>query len=153
MKTPYYLIFLSPIILSACASIGDQGTLAELRDVQITLEDEKIVGGIEKAMQSYQQFLEETPESAMTPEAIRRLADLKMEHESNKIDAAIEKDLSKPLVVAEKSPVKKSNKKSKASSSINAGAGTKDESDAAFEKRATKSQKIESSVKRYSAIS
>lgn len=147
MKTPYYLIFLSPVILSACASIGDQGTLAELRDVQITLEDEKIVGGIEKAMQSYQQFLEETPESAMTPEAIRRLADLKMEHESNKLDASIEKELSKPLVVAEKSPAKKADKKTKVGSSSKVPPGSKDESDAAFEKRATKSQKIESSVK------
>jgi len=32
-------------------------------------------------MESYQKFLEETPESAMTPEALRRLADLKVEKE------------------------------------------------------------------------
>ena len=32
-------------------------------------------------MQSYQRFLEETPETQRTPEAMRRLADLKIEKE------------------------------------------------------------------------
>ncbi len=32
-------------------------------------------------MLSYQRFLEETPDSALTPEATRRLADLKIEKE------------------------------------------------------------------------
>ena len=32
-------------------------------------------------MESYRRFLEETPESALTPEAMRRLADLKIERE------------------------------------------------------------------------
>ena len=32
-------------------------------------------------MEGYQRFLEETPESALTPAAMRRLADLKIERE------------------------------------------------------------------------
>ena len=43
---------------------------------EVTVED-----GLDKAMQSYRRFLDETPEGAMTPEAMRRLADLKLEKE------------------------------------------------------------------------
>ena len=35
--------------------------------------------GLEQAMQGYRRFLEETPETEMTPEAMRRLADLQIE--------------------------------------------------------------------------
>ena len=59
----------------------EKGTIGELKHVKLDLKDQKIEGGIEKAMQSYQKFLDETPETAMTPEAIRRLADLKLEKE------------------------------------------------------------------------
>src|SRR5688572_905939 len=41
----------------------------------------KVEDGLDKAMQSYRRFLDETPEGAMTPEAMRRLADLKLEKE------------------------------------------------------------------------
>ena len=41
----------------------------------------KVEGGLDTAMQSYQRFLEETPETQRTPEAMRRLADLKIEKE------------------------------------------------------------------------
>jgi len=44
-------------------------------------KEEKIEGGLEKAMLGYQRFLEDTPDSALTPEAIRRLADLKIQKE------------------------------------------------------------------------
>lgn len=69
------------VLLASCASISEKGTIAELRRVDLDLEDKKIEGGIEKAMEGYRTFLEKTPESAMTPEAIRRLADLKIEKE------------------------------------------------------------------------
>jgi tetratricopeptide (TPR) repeat protein len=68
------------LALAACVS-GGQGTLASLKDVKPDVKEEKIEGSLEKALQSYQRFLEETPETAMTPEAIRRLADLKIEKE------------------------------------------------------------------------
>ena len=69
------------VLLASCAAMSEKGTIAQLRRVELDLEDKKIEGGIEKAMEGYQKFLEETPESAMTPEAIRRLADLKIEKE------------------------------------------------------------------------
>lgn len=65
--------------LGGCATGNKEGTLASLQDVKIEIKEEKIEGSLEKALASYQRFLEETPETAMTPEAIRRLADLKIE--------------------------------------------------------------------------
>ena len=70
-----------PALLTSCANISERDTLASLRDVNIELKEEKIEGSLDKAMESYRRFLEETPESALTPEALRRLADLKVEKE------------------------------------------------------------------------
>ncbi|MGB5729262.1 MAG: tetratricopeptide repeat protein, partial [Thiogranum sp.] len=74
-------ILLLQIVLIACQTTGDKDTIAGLRHVQIEIKEEKIEGGIDKAMLSYQRFLEETPGSALAPEAMRRLADLKIEKE------------------------------------------------------------------------
>src|SRR3972149_9789926 len=73
----------APLMLAACASVSDRdrNTIAMLRNVQTEIKEEKIEGGLEKAMLSYQRFLEDTPDSALTPEAIRRLADLKIQKE------------------------------------------------------------------------
>src|SRR4030065_1745185 len=71
------------LMLAACASVSARNgnTIATLRGVQIEIKEEKIEGGLEKAMLSYQRFLEGTPDSAFTPDASRRLADLKIEKE------------------------------------------------------------------------
>jgi tetratricopeptide (TPR) repeat protein len=71
------------VILAACASpTGDTtGSIGELRHASADLTDVKIDGGTDLAIQSYRQFLERTPEGGMTPEAIRRLADLKIQKE------------------------------------------------------------------------
>ncbi len=74
-------ILLLQIVLIACQSTGDKDTIAGLRHKQIEIKEENIEGGIDKAMLGYQRFLEETPGSAMAPEAMRRLADLKIEKE------------------------------------------------------------------------
>ncbi|MCW8858361.1 MAG: tetratricopeptide repeat protein [Deltaproteobacteria bacterium] len=74
-------IFALPLILAACSSVDNRGTIGQLRNRQIVISNAEIAGGLEKAMESYQRFLEETPGSAMAPEAIRRLADLKVEKE------------------------------------------------------------------------
>src|SRR5499425_2796626 len=55
------------------------GTLAELRNVRPDEQDVKVEQGLDQAMQQYRRFLEEAPETAMTPEAMRRLADLQIE--------------------------------------------------------------------------
>src|SRR6266481_1498843 len=58
---------------------GTAGTLAELRNVRPDMQEVKIEQGLDQAMQQYRRFLEEAPETAMTPEAMRRLADLQLE--------------------------------------------------------------------------
>ena len=90
MKGLRLSILLLSLILTACQSFGDKGTIASLRHVQIDIKEEKIDGGLDKAMRGYQRFLEETPQSDLTPEAIRRLADLKIEKEYGTLTEEIE---------------------------------------------------------------
>jgi tetratricopeptide (TPR) repeat protein len=82
-----------PLLLAACQSTGGKDTIAALRTVQIEIKEENIEGGLEKAMEGYRHFLEETKDSALSPEAIRRLADLKVEREYGRLsgDAAAER--------------------------------------------------------------
>src|SRR5512143_1354145 len=72
-----------PLLLCTCQSVGGgKDTIATLRNGQSEIKEQKIEGGLEKAMEGYRRFLEETPESStLKPEAIRRLADLKIEQE------------------------------------------------------------------------
>lgn len=81
MKLHRMTLLAAAVLLASCAAPQDRGTIAQLRSIKLDLTDERIEGGIEKAMAGYQKFLEESPDSAMTPEAIRRLADLKIEKE------------------------------------------------------------------------
>ena len=72
----------APALIAGCAAHRDKaptGTLADLRDVHPDVQEAKVEQGLEEAMQRYRRFLEETPETAMTPEAMRRLADLRLE--------------------------------------------------------------------------
>src|SRR5215471_9716484 len=71
-------------LMAGCAArpnkpVATGGTLAELRNVRPDVQEVKVEQGLEQAMQNYRRFLEETPETAMTPEAMRRLADLQLE--------------------------------------------------------------------------
>jgi tetratricopeptide (TPR) repeat protein len=73
---------LLPALLTACGAHRDQSvqpTLAQLRDVSPDLQEVEVTQGVDHAVQGYRRFLEETPEAAMTPEAMRRLADLELE--------------------------------------------------------------------------
>ncbi len=81
MNLSRFLLFVMPMILVACKS-GDMETIGRLHSMKIEIKEERLEGGIEKAMESYERFLKETPESSsLKPEAIRRLADLKIEKE------------------------------------------------------------------------
>lgn len=139
---------LLPAWLASCALSSERDTLADLRDVRIEIKEERIDGGIEKAIQSYRRFLEETPESRLTPEAIRRLADLKIQKEYGAAEGAVKpespstKKLDKPkgFDAAASQPRAKPGRPEKP-----AGRG-KSESDSAFEKRATTGQKIPSAA-------
>jgi cellulose synthase operon protein C len=74
-------IVLAPALLVGCAAHHKptRGTLADLHNVRPDVQEVKVDQGLDQAMQSYRRFLEETPETAMTPEAMRRLADLQIE--------------------------------------------------------------------------
>ena len=69
------------MMLAACQSAGGGDTIAKLRNQQVEIKEEQIEGGLDKALQSYQGFLEQAPNSSLAPEAIRRMADLKIEKE------------------------------------------------------------------------
>ena len=80
MKRVIPVIGLSALVLSACSStVTQQGTLAELRTVEPDLDEVYLEDSLERAAQSYRRYLQETSESARTPEAMRRLADLQIE--------------------------------------------------------------------------
>ena len=65
--------------LAACATADYQGTLAELDKVEADIEEVFLEDSLERAADSYRRYLSETPKSARTPEAMRRLADLQIE--------------------------------------------------------------------------
>ena len=81
MSRTRIFIFALQAMLIACQTTGDKDTIARLRQVRIEIKEEKIEGGLDKAMMSYQRYLEQTPDSELAPEAMRRLADLKIEKE------------------------------------------------------------------------
>ena len=80
MRCAHTVWLLTPILVAACAT-PDRHTLAELRGVEPDVTEVRIEKGLDQAMLGYRSFLEQAPESALTPEAMRRLADLKLEKE------------------------------------------------------------------------
>lgn len=88
MKSTGRLLFWLGVmwLLAACASEGTSDgdsqsdeNIGSLRGQKVDVKEEHIEGGLEKAIAGYKQFLKDTPEAEMTPEALRRLADLKVQ--------------------------------------------------------------------------
>jgi cellulose synthase operon protein C len=73
--------FLLPVIAACVHQVDRSGTLATLHQVQSDLKEVPVEQGLDRAVQSYGDFLKQAPESALAPEAMRRLADLKIEKE------------------------------------------------------------------------
>jgi tetratricopeptide (TPR) repeat protein len=136
-------ILAAPLMLAACSSVSSKGTIAELRHMEIEIKEEKIEGGLEKAMMSYKQFLEETPDSNLTPEAIRRLADLKIEKEYGTVTAP-----AGPVGPAPEPPASERATHPKVDSVDGTVSETHiqvyDEPEADFERRTTRSQPVDS---------
>ncbi len=66
--------------VAACSTVADRsGTLSQLENVEPDVEDIHVADSLERAAESYRRYLEETAETARTPEAMRRLADLQIE--------------------------------------------------------------------------
>ena len=155
MKRIGRFIWALPVLLIACQSMSDRDTIGRLRNVQIEIKEEKLQSGLEKAMQGYQRFLEATPESALTPEAIRRLADLKIEQEYGTFTHGGETANRAPAAAPEKALAAKLSapERTRPEVSLEAEAGTppdrtsappsfRGESEAQFEQRAAGKQPL-----------
>ncbi len=79
MKRHAVILWLATVGFTACATSSEQGTLAELEQVAADVDEVYLDDSLERAAESYRRYLEETPKSARTPEAMRRLADLQIE--------------------------------------------------------------------------
>ena len=79
MNRRIVIITLASVATFGCATSSNQGTLAELEAVPADIEEVYVADSLERAAQSYRRYLDETSESARTPEAMRRLADLQIE--------------------------------------------------------------------------
>jgi len=134
-------------ILSSCALSSDKTTLASLEDVELDLKEAEIAGSLDKAMESYQKFLEETPESGMTPEALRRLADLKIEKEYSASSGAEQTvtTVSVDEPVTDKKPADIASAKPEDLQTREKAIADVSESQKSFEKRATAEAELKAS--------
>ena len=81
-RFPRLPLLLLPVVLVACGTYDrNRGTLADLKSVEPDVADVHIDDSLERAEASYRRYLEQTPSSAMAPEAMRRMADLQIEKE------------------------------------------------------------------------
>jgi cellulose synthase operon protein C len=147
MRRHTIAILLASAFLGGCAEhhkpAPTQGTLAELHNVAPDVKDAETQQSVDQAMQQYRKFLEESPETPMTPEAIRRLADLELEKQYG-IHTGESKP--KPMPAPESAKVSASTPArtpartpNKAAAAAGAGHG---ESDQEFERRTTAASKM-----------
>src|SRR5499433_4594878 len=73
------VVFLLPLIAACAHQVDRSGTLSTLHQVRPDTEELPVDQGLDRAVQSYGDFLKQAPDSALAPEAMRRLADLKIE--------------------------------------------------------------------------
>src|SRR5215510_776184 len=140
-------IVLAPALLVGCAAAHHhkpptQGTLADLRNVAPDVKEAETKQSVDQAMEHYRKFLDETPETPMTPEAIRRLADLQLEKQYG-IHTGDGKPRPMPTPESAKAPAstpaRTPNKAALAAAVAGAGRG---ESDQEFERRTTAENRI-----------
>jgi cellulose synthase operon protein C len=138
-------ILLASVLLGGCAEhhkpAPTQGTLAELHKVAPDVQEAETQQSVEQAMQQYRKFLEESPETPMTPEAIRRLADLELEKQYG-IHTGESKP--KPMPAPQSAKVVANPARTPGKTAVAAGAGH-GESDQEFERRTTAANKIPAS--------
>ncbi|HET7891350.1 MAG TPA: tetratricopeptide repeat protein [Candidatus Sulfotelmatobacter sp.] len=140
-------IVLVSAFLGGCAEHhkppAQQGTLADLHKVAPDVQEAETKESVDQAMLQYRKFLEESPETPMTPEAIRRLADLELEKQYG-IHAGESKPKPMPAPESAKVPAgTPARTPNKTTAAAGAGHG---ESDQEFERRTTAASKIPTSV-------
>ena len=128
------LSMLALAFVVACSGNPERQTLARLHDVPPDLAEIEVEDSLAMAMHSYRGFLEETPESEMTPEAMRRLADLQIENEFGIIGTG---DIIELPALPERAPVASSLADQPAEPPSLSGVADLSESDEDFEARAT----------------
>src|SRR5215468_3300042 len=138
-------IVLASAFLGGCAAHHKpptQGTLADLHNVAPDVQEAETKESVDQAMEHYRKFLDESPETPMTPEAIRRLADLQLEKQYG-IHTGDSKPRPMPAPESAKVPVSKpARTPNKAAVVAGAGHG---ESDQEFERRTTAENRIPAS--------
>src|SRR5262244_748495 len=118
------------------------GTLADLRDVAPDVKEAETKQSVDQAMEHYRKFLDETPETPMTPEAIRRLADLQLEKQYG-IHTGEGKPKPMPAPESAKAPA---SKPARTANKVATAAGAaRGESDQEFERRTTAESRIPAS--------
>jgi len=100
------LLVLAAALAVACASNPGERRLAELEHVKPDVSDVHVEDSLDQAMVGYRKFLDEAPESALTPEAMRRLADLKIEKEYGILPGAKGRALPAPETAAPVAPAR-----------------------------------------------
>ena len=106
MRSNRILTILSLGALTACSTTApQQGTLAELEQVEADLSEVYLEDSLERAAQSYRRYLNETSESARTPEAMRRLADLQIEQAYGVIGSGEAVEMAAPEAATESSAI------------------------------------------------
>src|SRR5262249_9682952 len=126
-------MLIAPALLAGCATHhASQQTLADLHKVRPDLQEVTIEQGLDQAMEGYRRFLQETPETAMTPEAMRRLADLQLEKRSGICADGKPKGMAAP----QSGQVPKDGRVAPKLAAETAGAASR-ESDKDFERRTT----------------
>jgi tetratricopeptide (TPR) repeat protein len=143
-------IVLASAFLGGCTAAHHkpptQGTLADLHNVTPDTKEVETKESVDQAMEHYRKFLDESPETPMTPEAIRRLADLELEKQYG-IHTGDAKQRPMPAPEAAKvpagTPARTPNKATSKATAV-AGAG-RGESDQEFEKRTTAESRIPAS--------
>src|SRR5215813_7515944 len=135
ISTIFALSFMTGCAARPNKPVATTGTLAELRNIRPDVQEVKVEQGLEQAMQNYRRFLDETPETAMTPEAMRRLADLQIEKQFGiRVANTKPREMAAPTVgaVSDRPPLGTATNPAVAV----AGAGVR-ESDQDFERRTT----------------
>src|SRR5215467_4857515 len=133
-------------IMVGCAARAKKntaGTLADLHSVAPDVKDVTVANGLDQALEQYRKIVEETPKTAMTPEAMRRLADLQVEKQYGiRVGNAKPREMAapkpaQPPVVSEKANLPNAN-------TAVAGSARR-ESDKDFERRTTAQSAIPTS--------
>ena len=78
----YISLSLAMLIVAGCSVVKPRThTIADLQYVEPPLTEVDVTDSLDKALAGYQHYLQETPANRKTPEALRRMADLRLERE------------------------------------------------------------------------